>query len=172
VLATSVIGLAGFNSFVPLYALDLGMEGARVVFIAYAVVVLLFRSAGARIPDRFGPSRTARAALASSSVGLAIMALWGEIPGLYLGAVVFAMGQALAFPALMTVAVRRAPPAERAAVIATFTAFFDASFGAGAVMLGAVASGFDYRGAFMVAAGVAGAGVLMLTLRARRRPAT
>jgi MFS family permease len=171
VLATSVIGLAGFNSFVPLYALDLGMDGARIVFVAYAVVVLLLRSVGARIPDRFGPLRTARVALGCSAAGLAIMAGWGEVGGLYLGAVVFAVGQALAFPALMTVAVRGAPASERAAVVATFTAFFDASFGGGAVALGAVASGFDYRGAFLVAALVAGAGMTLLILRSRRRTA-
>jgi MFS family permease len=171
VLACSVVGLAGFNSFVPLYALDLGMDGARIVFVAYAVVVLTFRSVGARIPDRIGPARTARVALSCSAVGLTIMALWGAVPGLFVGAMIFAGGQALAFPSLMTVAVRGAPGSERAAVVATFTAFFDASFGGGAVVLGMVASGFDYPGAFLTAAVVAGAGVLLLTVRARRRSA-
>jgi MFS family permease len=168
VLATSVVGLAGFNSFVPLYALDLGMDGARLVFVAYAVVVLLLRSVGARIPDRFGPAPTARVALACSATGLAVIALWSEVPGLFVGAVVFAVGQALAFPALMTAAIRGAPGSERAAVVATFTAFFDASFGLGAVALGAVASGFDYREAFFVASAVAVGGLALLLARARR----
>ena len=32
VLATAIVGLAGFNTFVPLYALSIGMSGSRAVF--------------------------------------------------------------------------------------------------------------------------------------------
>jgi MFS family permease len=143
----------------PLYALKIGLHGASPVFLANAVVILLFRSIGARIPDRFGPLRTARFALAFTPVGLAIMGLWATIPGLFLGAIVMAVGQALAFPALMTVAVSNAPANERGAVMGTFTAFFDLSFGGGALALGVVAHSLGYNGAFLVASGVATLGL-------------
>jgi MFS family permease len=169
VLATSIWGLAGFNGFVPLYALEIGMDGSRALFVAFSVVVLLIRSVGARIPDTLGPASTSRAALASSAAGLAVMGVWPEAAGLFVGTVLFGVGQALAFPALMTIAVRSAPASERGSVVGTFTAFFDLAFGLGAVSLGAVAAVLGFRGLFLTASGVAGAGFIALSLRGRRR---
>lgn len=168
VLAASIWGLGGFATFVPLYALDLGMSGSRLVFVTFSGVVLLVRSLGARLPDTLGPARAARMALTLQASGLTIMGLWREPVGLFVGAFVFGLGQALAFPALMTMAIRAAKPTERSAVVGTFTAFFDISFGLGAVALGGVASVLGYEGAFLSAALVAVGGLVMLWARARR----
>ncbi|MEX0873780.1 MAG: MFS transporter [Actinomycetota bacterium] len=158
ILGSAIWGLAAFNAFVPLYALELGLDGARLVFLVNAVVIMLFRSVGARIPDRFGAIPVARFSLFCTPVGLGVMGLWSDIPGLFVGAVILACGQALAFPALMTVAVNNALPTERGAVMGTFTAFFDLSFGGGAIALGFVAHAWNYNGAFLVAMGVAAMG--------------
>lgn len=168
VLACSVLGLAGFNTFVPLYALSIGLGESRLVFVVYSVIVLSIRSVGARIPDKMGPGRSARVALVISGAGLTVMSLWGNVGGLLGGTALFAVGQALTFPALMTIAVRSAPASERGSVVGTFTAFFDLAFGLGAVGLGGVAEVVGYRGAFASAAAVAFAGVALLLVRAQR----
>lgn len=162
VMACSVCGLAGFNTFVPLYALHIGLGGSRGVFVLYSAIVMLIRSLGARIPDTMGPRQTALAALVVSAAGLALVALWAGPAGLYAGTALFSVGQALAFPALMTIAVGAAPASERAAVVGTFTAFFDLAFGAGALGLGAVAELLGYSGAFAGAALVAAAGAIVM----------
>ena len=164
ILGCAIWGLAAFNGYMPLYALKIGLHGASPVFLANAVVIMLFRSLGARIPDQVGPLRTARVALFFTPVGLAVMGLWASIPGLFTGAIVMAVGQALAFPALMTVAVNNAPGSERGAVMGTFTAFFDLSFGGGALALGFVSRSFGYNGAFLVASAIASLGFMMLLL--------
>ncbi len=92
------------------------------------------------------------------------MALWVAPAGLYLGAVVLAVGQAFAFPALMTIAVNNAPANERGSVMGTFTAFFDLSFGGGAIALGFVAHAVGYNGTFLVAMVVALIGTMSLFL--------
>ena len=168
VLAASIWGLGGFATFVPLYALELGLSGSRLVFVTFSGVVLLVRSFGARLPDVLGPGRAARMALSLQATGLTVMGVWQATAGLFVGAFVFGLGQALAFPALMTMAIRAAKPTERSAVVGTFTAFFDISFGLGAVALGAVASVLGYEGAFLSAALVAIGGLVMLWVRARR----
>jgi MFS family permease len=168
VMACSVCGLAGFNTFVPLYALDIGLSGSRGVFVVFSAIVMLIRSFGARIPDTMGPRRTALAALVVSAAGLGLIALWAGQAGLYAGTALFSVGQALAFPALMTIAVEAAPPSERAAVVGTFTAFFDLAFGTGALGLGAVAELLGYSGAFAGAALVAAAGAAVMVARAER----
>jgi len=167
VLATSVWGLGGFSTFIPLYALQLGLSGSRLVFVTYSVLVILIRLFGAQIPDRLGPSRSARSALALQAFGLAVMGLWQSPAGVFAGTALFAVGQSLAFPALMTLAITGAPVSERAAVVGTFTAFFDLAFGLGALTLGAVATWFGYGGAFVGAALVSLGGLTLMSVRAR-----
>ena len=72
--------------------------------------------------------------------------------GLFVGTVVLAFGQALAFPALMTLAVNGAPASERSSVVGTFTAFTELGFAVGALSLGAIASALGYDGVFIVCA--------------------
>lgn len=166
VLFCAVVGFAAFNSFVALYAKeDLGMSGSRFVFFTYSFTVLLIRLFGARIPDLLGSRRAATIATSIITAGMLIMAFWREPAGLYTGAFVFGIGQAFAFPALMTLAVRGAPPHERGAVVGTYSAFVDLAFGAGAVSLGVVAHSFGYPETFAVSAVVALAGLALLRLK-------
>ncbi|MGH2748654.1 MAG: MFS transporter [Actinomycetota bacterium] len=165
ILAASIWGLATFTAFVPLYTIEIGMSGSRLVFVVHAVTIMLIRSFGARIPDVLGPGRSARLALTVVAAGLIVMGTWAEPAGLFVGTFVFALGQAFAFPALMTLALRGAPAAERGSVVGTFTAFFDLAFGVGAVSAGAIAEVLGYRGSFLSAAGIAIAGLALLMWR-------
>jgi MFS family permease len=165
VLMLGVAGLSAFNAFVPLYAPTIGLRGSRLIFVVYSVVVLLYRSIGARIPDRVGAVPTARFAIACTTAGMATMGLWRAPAGLFVGTVLFASGSALNFPALMTIAVHGAPPSERGAVLGTFTAFFDLAFGVGALAFGAVADAAGYPAVFLTASAVAGTGFVVMLLR-------
>jgi MFS family permease len=171
VLMSIFWGFAGFNAFVPLYARELGMGGSELPLVAFAVVLLAIRSIGASLPDRVGVARAGRAAVTGAAVGLATIGLWPSTIGLLAGTVVFAAGQALAFPALMTLAVRRAPASERSSVVGTFTAFVDLAFGLGPVSLGAIAGTLGYRATFVAAAAVSAAGLVLL-VAARRQLTT
>lgn len=167
VMAASVWGFAGFASFVPLYAPSVGLEGTRFVFALYSGIILAVRFFGARIPDRAGAMRTARVSLGVTTAGLGVIAAVPTLGGLVGGVVVFALGQSLAFPALMSLTVDSVPPAERASVIGTFTAFIDIGFGLGPLTLGAVAEAAGYRGAFAAGSAVAAAGLALLATRVR-----
>ena len=163
ILGCAIWGLAAFNNFMPLYALDIGLKGSRYVFLTNAVVIFLFRSVGAKIPDRIGALRAARLSLACTPIGMAILSLWADPAALYVSAVFQGMGQSLAFPALMSIAINNAAPNERGAVMGTFTAFFDLSFGGGSMVLGAIASQLGFRGAFLTSTAVAAAGFMIVT---------
>lgn len=165
----SIWGAAGFFAFVPLYARELGLSGASGVFVLFSGIVLTIRIAGARLPDTFGPMRAARASLVVSASGLALVGLWRTAPGLFAATAVYAVGQALAFPALMALALRGTARGERGAAIGTFTAMVDVGFGLGPAALGFVARGFGYGGVFLIGAAVAVLGLVPLLVRARRR---
>ena len=169
VLVASIWGFAGFSAFVALYARSLGLGGSRFVFVEFALIVLVIRSVGARLPDRLGFVRSAGLALVANAAGLTVMGAWGTPAGLYTGTALFALGQGLAFPALMSLAVGSAPASERGAVVGTFTAFFDLSYGVGAATLGGVAAALGYGPTLVAGAVVAVAGFVPLVgLRDRR----
>lgn len=152
VLAVTVFGFAGLGTFAALYARELGMDGAGVVFLVFSIVVVGTRIVARKAPDRLGPRRAAGTALLLISAGLLTIGIWNEPVGLYVGTVVLAFGQALAFPALMTLAVNGAPATERSSVVGTFTAFTELGFAVGALTLGAIASAVGYGGVFVVCA--------------------
>jgi MFS family permease len=166
VLLTSILGMAGFLTFVPLYAIDIGMDGSRVVLLVFAGIVVGIRSVGARIPDQLGAARATRMALALSAAGLALMGIWRSPAGLLAGAAVLAVGIALLTPAVMALAVEGVAPGERASVIGTTSAFLDLAFGLGPAMLGFVAAALGRPGTFLAGAAVAAVGwVLVVATR-------
>lgn len=172
VLLATLWGMGGFLAFVPLYALDLGMGGASLVLGLFSGVVVLVRSAGARIPDRLGAARATRIALVLSTAGLAVIGLWRAPAGLLVGAAVLGLGVALFTPALFTLAVAGIPPTERGAVMGTTSAFLDLAFGLGPATLGFVAAATGRGGVFLVGAAVAATGLLLVMVtRLGRRPA-
>jgi len=161
VLALSLIGLAGFNAFVPLYTDDLhaNPEG---VFLCYGVLVLLVRIVGARLPDSLGPVRAGSLATAFAAAGLTIMTAWRGMPGLYAGTIVFAAGMSLLYPSLLLLALQGVPDSERASVVGTFSSFFDLSQAVGAFVCGAVVAATGNRGAFGTGAALALVALVLL----------
>lgn len=170
-ILASIWGAAGFFAFVPLYSRELGLSGSRGVFVLFSGIVLVIRFVGARLPDVLGAVRAARVSLAVSAAGLALMGVWRTTTGLFVATAVYAVGQALAFPALMALALRDASPGERGAAIATFTAMVDVGFGIGPAALGFVAHGLGYGSVFLFGAAVALLGLVLLLTRYRLRPA-
>lgn len=168
-MAASIWGLAMFTTFIPLYALSIGMSGSRFLFALHSVVVFSIRLFGARLPDRLGVHTAATGALACSVIGFIVMGVVDTTMGLVIGTIVWSLGHSLAFPALMSMAVKGAPPSERGAVVGTFTAFFDLSFGLGAMAAGGIVDISGYRGGFFSASMAAGAGLLLLQFRRKRK---
>ena len=167
-MAASIWGLAMFTTFVPLYALFIGMSGSRFLFALHSVVVFSIRLFGAKLPDRLGVETAATGALACSVAGFIVMGIFDSTVGLVVGTIVWSVGHSLAFPALMSMAVKGAPVSERGAVVGTFTAFFDLAFGVGAVAAGSIVAATGYRGGFLSASIAAGLGLILLQFRRRR----
>lgn len=169
ILLASVWGLAGFTAFVPLHALDTGLSGSSGVFLLYGAIMVAIRSFGAKIPDRLGPSVATRIALVTSAIGMFVMAAVPTAVGLFSGVFVFAVGQALAFPSIMLMAVQRAPAHERGAAVGTVSAALDLAFGLGGLSLGVIADFYGYPAVFAAAAVVAVTGLILMPLRPGKR---
>ena len=169
VLGLSLIGFAGFTTFVPLYVDDVGAGSSGAVFSTFAVIVLAVRVVGARIPDRAGPVRVASAALSLLALGLGALALLRSAAGLFGGTALFALGTSLLYPSLMRLVVDATPTDERSSAVATFSIFFDLSQGLGAPALGVVVALADEPAAFAVGAALQLAALILLRMKVAAR---
>lgn len=164
-ILSGAFGMSGFLAFLPLYAREIGLGGAGVPLAIYALLVVALRIRFAKLPDQVGAARLSGAALAVAALGLAIAGAVASPAGLIAGTVVFALGVAFVFPALLSLAVSRVDETERGSAVGTTSAFLDLSFGVGPAVLGSIAAVAGYGGAFLVGAAVAAGGALLLTAR-------
>lgn len=169
ILAMTIWGFAGFSSFVPLFAREIGMAGSKFVFLTYSVVIILIRSIGARIPDILGARRSASISTIVSAAGLGLMGTATEPWILFLSAGILGVGQALCFPALISLALAGASASERSSIIGSFTAFVDVAFGVGPLTLGVVAEFAGVRSVFWFSAAMALVALAVLTTRVAGR---
>jgi len=166
VLFLGLIALAGFSAFMPLYASDQLNIDSGPVFLLYDILILVVRIVGARVPDRLGGRDAGSIALVLTAAGVGTMALWPTVAGLIVGTIVFAAGMSLMYPALLLLSLVGTDDDERAAVVGTFSSFFDASQGLGAFICGVVVALSGNRGAFAAGAVCAILGLVVLRARA------
>ena len=161
----SLSGLAAFTGFLALYVDHEQLGDAGPVFATYGGLILAMRLAGARIADRFGARETAMFAVGCIVTGMLVMASWSSRPGVYAATVVFSIGMALQYPALIRLVIAQAPADQRSSAIATLSIFFDLSQGLGLFVLGAIVAVFDGERAAFLAAAVLSSGAVVALLR-------
>jgi MFS family permease len=163
----ALLGFGGFVAFSALYARELGFDRPGLIFALFGSVVVLVRTVGRKLPDRLGGRRTLVLCFVNLAVGLATIGAWQSQTGLIVGTAIFAVGQALSYPAAVLLAMESSSEAERSAVVGGVTAFVDVALSLGAFTLGAVAAVTGYAGAFVVASVVALSGLLVVAPRRR-----
>jgi MFS family permease len=163
ILALSLIGLAGFTTFVVDYTDQLG-PGPGGVLLCYGVLVLGIRIFGARLPDRLGPLRAGSLATGFGAIGLTVMTVWEGMVGLYAGTVLFSIGMSFLYPSLLLLALQGVADSERASVVGTFSSFFDLSQAVGALVCGVVVNATNDRGAFATGAVLSAVAFVLLRI--------
>lgn len=167
---SGVWGMGPFFTFVPLLVDDLGLGSSGPYFGVFAIVVVILRFFGARLPDRIGAAKLSGTAFVLTTVGLLIsgLAVGQAIPvaaGLFIGTILFGAGVAFTLPAIMAMAVAGIRPDERGAVVGTAGLFVDVAFGLSPAVLGFVATVTDYPATFLVSAVISAIGAAYLLIR-------
>lgn len=173
ILALGIAGMSTFTAFVPDHARDIGLETSSGVFVLYSVVCLVVRLAGARLPERIGLQTALTIALGFNALGLVTAAAVASPAGLYAATLLIAIGISFQYPSLNALAVNAAPDSERAAVLSSFTMFFEIGVAFAGITFGSIGELTSKRGAFLAAAGAGITGLVLVwtVLRQRtRRP--
>jgi predicted MFS family arabinose efflux permease len=169
-MALSLSGLAAFTGFLALHVDHERLGDAGPLFAVYGGLILTMRLLGARIPDKLGARTAATFAIACIVGGMLVFAAWATRPGLYVATIIFSVGMALQYPALIRLVIDRSAPDERSSAIATMSIFFDLSQGLGLFVLGAVVAVFDGERAAFAAAALLSASALAVLVRVTSSP--
>ncbi|MFP5326271.1 MAG: MFS transporter [Acidimicrobiia bacterium] len=173
VLMTVAVGYSAIGAFSPIYARSIGMSSSGVLYVAFAVSIFAVRLVSGRLADRYGRVAVSLPGLLAGAAGMALLALVQEPVAAVAGVALFGTAHALAFPALMALAVERASDRERGEVLGSFTACFDVGAASGASLVGAVADRAGFEAGWLVPAGLCVLGAAALVGMGRRaRPAT
>ncbi len=166
-LGCGLLGYSGFLAFIELHVEDIGFGRSGLMFATFAITLIGMRILLARLPDRLGPRRTTMLSYLGSATGLWVLAFWTQVPGLFVGTLLLAMGQTFLFPALFVMAVESAPVNKRSQAIGTFGVAFDLAVGLGGLLLGAVVAFSSYSGAFFAGGCLSLIGLLVSRLLIR-----
>lgn len=161
-LMLSGAGIAGLTAFASLYFALRGWPHAGLVMTAFGIGFIAVRLVLGHLPDRMGGYRVALWSLAVETVGQVM--LWqapGEASALA-GALVTGLGCALVFPALGVEVLKRVPPANRGSAMGAFVAFLDIAYGLAGPAAGIVAGRFGYGAVYLLGAGCALAGAVLV----------
>ncbi len=152
---TSLIAVGGFLAFATLHAQDVDIAQASLPLFVYGLLIVGCRIVFAGVPDRLPSLPLGAASLVAIAVGIAVVALWREPVGMYVGVCVMGVGVSFCTPAFFSAIFATAGPSERGAAAGTASIFLDLGIGLGPILLGVIADGSGIPWAFGLASGVA-----------------
>jgi predicted MFS family arabinose efflux permease len=167
---TSLIAVGGFLAFAALHAEDVDLERTSLPLFVYGLLIVFCRVAFAGLPDRLPSLPLGAASLVAIAAGIAVVALWREPVGMYVGVCVMAVGVSFCTPAFFSAIFATAGPSERGAAAGTASIFLDLGIGLGPILLGVIADGAGIPWAFGLASGVALVGAVWTVALVKRSP--
>jgi predicted MFS family arabinose efflux permease len=168
-LAVGVAAMSGLFAFAALRARDVGLDGSRWVMLLFGAIVVGVRLLFADLPDRVPPLRLMTQALATTAVGMGVLALSEGKTGLFVGAAVAAFGTSLLTPAFFAAVMPRVDPSQRGAASGTASLFIDLGLGGGPLLLGLLASSTSITAGFAVFAVLSATAALWVAALGRRQ---
>jgi predicted MFS family arabinose efflux permease len=125
------------TAFFPLYALGQGVSNPGLFFAALAITLILARSLGGKILDIYAREKVILPCLLAQIIAMSILIFSTTLPMFILVAVIWGMGTAFFYPALVAYVIDLAGPS-RGPAIGTYMALSDFGAGMGSVIMGIV----------------------------------
>jgi predicted MFS family arabinose efflux permease len=136
------------TTFFPLFALSHGVANPGFFFAALAITLILARSLGGKILDLYKREKVILPCLVAQIIAMVILTFSTTLPMFLFVAVIWGMGNAFFYPALVTDAIDRAG-SSRGPAIGTYSALSDLGIGMGSVIMGIVLELTNYPVMFL-----------------------
>ena len=157
-----VFAFNGFLTFASLYGREVGVGDIALIFTALSGTIIVVRLFAGGVPDRVGPIVAGSGALVVTIVAALVVAFWANPTGLFVGAVLLAIGLSLQSPSFIPLAVTGVPDGERGSAMATFTGFYDIANALVGPILGLIVAGVGFQAAFSFTAVMAFIALIIL----------
>jgi MFS family permease len=144
----TTITWGALTAFFPLYALRQGVDNPGIFFAAFAITLILVRSLGGKILDIYAREKVILPCLFNLIISPAILAFSTTLTMFILVAIIWGMGTAFLYPALVAYVIDRAG-SSRGPAMGTFTALTDLGAGMGSVIMGIILQLTNYRIMFL-----------------------
>ncbi|MDH0747694.1 MFS transporter [Pseudomonas sp. GD03842] len=168
-LTLSSIGYGTLTTFITLYYVNRGWEGAAWCLTVFGVCFILARLLFINAITRFGGFRSAITCMSVEVVGLIMLWLSPNTGLALIGAGLTGFGLSLVYPAIGVEAIKQVPNSSRGAGLGAYAVFFDLALAVSGPLMGAIALGMGYDWIFFFAA-LLSMLALGLTLWLSRRP--
>ena len=166
---------SGLNSFIVLYAREVGIESLGWYFAAIGLASVVGRPLLGRVSDRIGRAPAVAASYVLEIAGVALVLLASDITLMMVAGALYFFGYALGVSTTLALAMERGDPKRRGVTMATFSIAFPLGSGLGSALSGGVIALVGYRGMYMSLIGVLATGLVLSLcnrggLTARLRP--
>jgi MFS family permease len=163
------INWGALTAFFPLYALSQGVDNPGLFFAAFAVTLIFVRSLGGKILDVYAREKIILPCLFSLVISTVILAFSTTLMMFILVAVIWGMGTAFLYPALVIYTIDRAG-SSRGPAMGTFTALTDLGAGMGSVIMGIILQLTNYPIMFLCLALIGIINLLYFYFAVRKKP--
>jgi MFS family permease len=142
-LAPSIVGFftntiwGALITFFPLYAISHGVSNPGFFFATFAIMLILGRGLGGKILDLYSREKVIFPCLIAHIIAMIILSFSKTLSMFILVAIIWGLGSAFLFPALLVYTLDLAG-SSRGPAMGTFTAIADLGTGLGAVVMGII----------------------------------
>ena len=152
---------SGLNSFIVLYAREVGIESFGWYFVAIGLASVVGRPLLGRVSDRIGRAPAVAASYVMEIAGIALVLLASDITLMAVAGALYFFGYALGVSTTLALAMERGDPKRRGVTMATFSIAFPLGSGLGSALSGGVIALLGYRGMYMSLIGILVLGLLL-----------
>lgn len=152
VLLLTVLPISSVFSFMPLFAVERGIENIGLFFTVFAITMTIVKLVNGKAADRFGYSKLFFPAITLTIFLFLTLAFAYSLPIVLLAAVFYGIGFGTVQPILNTIVIKLSPPERRGAANATYYATLDTGFGLGSFLWGLVSQIAGFTVVFLICA--------------------
>lgn len=156
-------------TFLPVYAVELGIDEFGQFFVVYAIFTLISRGVAGKLSDKFGRYAVVVPFMALVVLAMVLLACLLNLPMLWACAMLFGLGFGAFMPALNAYIIDETRQEERSGALAIFSSAMDIGITAGAVALGMVGELAGYAPMYAVSAALVLSGLALFAIVGRSK---
>ena len=146
------IGMGAIMTFIPTYALSLGIENVGLYYTFYSIALLFTRIIGGKLADVYGETIVIIPGMIIMALSFVLLAFATSLPAFVISGALYGLGLGFVDPILNAIMIKLCPPHRRGAGNSTLFTAKDIGGGVGAVIWGFISLNAGFRPVYLYCA--------------------